>query len=454
MARGVIDTVMTGFIRDLLTLIGLIAVMFYQQPLLSVICLIVGPLALFGVRLLLQRVRSVMALEMAGLAEIIKAVQETAAGSRVIKAFGLEDRMQARMDTAIRDVEKRSNKMVRLEAATTPLMDTLTGLAIAAIVVLSSVEIGGRAAGTPGQLMSFVTAFLMAYEPAKRLSRMRVSIEAGMIGVRMMYEMLDHPLTMTAAEDAHDLGDGRGEVALENVSFRYAGGAAVISNMSLIFEAGRTTALVGPSGGGKSTILNLILRLYDPNEGTVRIDGEDIRGVTFQSLRKKIAYVGQDVFLFSDTVMGNLRLARPDATDDEVIEAARVAHAHEFIQKLPNGYMTPVGENGAFLSGGQRQRLSIARAVLRRAPILLLDEATSALDTHSETLIRDALQKISSNVTTIVIAHRLTTVMNADTICYLENGSVIEQGSPQELLSRDGHFSRLYHAQFEGQASN
>ena len=453
MARGVIDTVMTGFIRDLLTLLGLVAVMFYQQPLLSVICLVVGPLALFGVRLLLKRVRSVMALEMAGVAEIIKAVQETSAGSRVIKAFGLEGLMQARMDTAIRDVEKRSNKMVRLEAATAPLMDTLTGLAIASIVVLSSVDIGGRAAGTPGQLMSFVTAFLMAYEPAKRLSRMRVTIEAGMIGVRMMYDMLDRPLTLTAADDAYELSDGPGEVSFENVSFRYADGATIIKDMSLTFEAGKTTALVGPSGGGKSTILNLILRLYDPNVGKIKIDGQDIRGVTFQSLREKIAFVGQDVFLFSDTVMGNLRLARPDATDDEVIEAAKVAHAHEFIERLPKGYLTPVGENGAFLSGGQRQRLSIARAVLRRAPILLLDEATSALDTHSETLIRDALQKISSDVTTIVIAHRLTTVMNANTICYLENGSVVEQGSPKDLLSRDGKFSRLYQAQFEGQAS-
>ena len=452
MARAVIDTIVTGFIRDLLTLIGLAAVMVYQQPILSLVSLVVGPAAIFAVRQLLQRVRSVMALEMAGLAEIIKVVQETSTGARVIKAFALEELMQHRMDTAVRDVEKRANKMVRLESATSPLMDTLTGLAIAAIVVLSNVEMGGQAAGTPGQLMSFVTAFLMAYEPAKRLSRMRISIEGGMVGVRMMYGMLDQPQTLTAAKDARPLLDGPGEVRLEKVAFGYTGGTSVIKDLSLTFEAGKTTALVGPSGGGKSTILNLILRLYDPAEGAVLIDGQDIRGATFESLRQKIAFVGQDTFLFSNTVMGNLRLARPDATDDEVTEAARVAHAHDFITNLPHGYLTPIGENGAFLSGGQRQRLSIARAVLRRAPILLLDEATSALDSQSETLVRDALEHISNGVTTIVIAHRLTTVMNADKICYLEDGAVIEQGTLTDLLAKGGSFSKLYQAQFRGKA--
>lgn len=451
MARGVIDTIVTGFVRDLLTLIGLLAVMFFQQPILSLVSLLVGPAALFGVRLLLRRVRSIMALEMAGLAEVIKVVQETSVGARVIKAFALEDTMQRRMDSAVRDVEKRANKMIRLEAATSPLMDTLTGLAIAAIVVLSTVKVSGHAAGTPGQLMSFITAFLMAYDPAKRLSRMRVSIEGGMVGVRMMYTMLDQPLTLTAAADARPLRDGPGEVTLDKVAFGYAGGISVIKDLSLTFEAGKTTALVGPSGGGKSTILNLILRLYDPVEGAVRIDGQDIRNATFASLRQKIAFVGQDTFLFSTTVMDNLRLVQPDATDDDVIAAARVAHAHDFISQLPQGYLTPIGENGTFLSGGQRQRLSIARAVLRRAPILLLDEATSALDSQSETLVRDALGRISEGVTTIVIAHRLTTIMNADKICYLEAGTVIEQGTLADLLAKGGHFNKLYQAQFRGQ---
>jgi ATP-binding cassette, subfamily B, bacterial MsbA len=389
-----------------------------------------------------------MAQEMAGLVEIIKVVQETSTGARVIKAFALEDVMQKRMESAVRDVEKRSNKMVRLESATSPLMDTLTGAAIAAIVLLSSTSFAGQSVGTPGQLMSFVTAFLMAYEPAKRLSRMRVSIEGGMVGVRMMYSLLDMPLTMVEAPDARDLAVGPGQIVLDDVSFGYSDGTSVIRNLSLTFEAGKTTALVGPSGGGKSTILNLLLRLYDPSEGVVRIDGSDIRQAKFTSLRQNIAFVGQDTFLFSNTVIGNLRVARPDATDEEVFEAARIAHAHDFIEALPNGYHTQIGENGAFLSGGQRQRLSITRAVLRRAPILLLDEATSALDSQSEAYIRDALERVSADVTTVVIAHRLATVLNADKICYVEAGQVTEQGTLQELLAKGGAFQRLYDAQF------
>lgn len=449
MARNVIDIVVTSFVRDLLTLIALVAVMFYQQPMLSLISLIVGPAALFGVRLLLNKVRAVMAMELAGLSEIIKVVQETSTGARVIKSFALEKLMQQRMDKAVREVEKRANKMVRLESATSPLMDSLTGLAIAAIVMLSATTIGGETAGTPGQLMSFVTAFLMAYDPAKRLSRMRISIEGGMVGVRMMYELIDQPRTLEEAPDAKRLLEGRGEVAFNHVSFGYVGDRPVINDLSLTFEAGKTAALVGPSGGGKSTVLNLILRLYDPHEGSITIDGQDIRGTTFESLRQKIAFVGQDTFLFSNTILENLRLARTDATSDDVEQAARIAHAHDFIVNLPDGYLTPIGENGIFLSGGQRQRLSIARAVLRRAPILLLDEATSALDGQSEALVLDALGRITENVTTIVIAHRLSTVLKADRIFYLEDGRVLEQGTLMELLERNGPFRKLYETQFQ-----
>ena len=448
MARQVIDILVTGFVRDALTLVGLVAVMFYQQPLLSLVCLVVGPAALFGVRKILAKVRTIMAQEMAGLAMIIRVVQETATGSRVIKAFALEEVMAARMETAVRQVEKRANKMVRLEAATTPLMDGITGLAIASIVILSTVSLFGHSSGTPGQLMSFVTAFLMAYEPAKRLSKMRVSIESSMIGVQMMYDLIDTPRTMIEAPDARDLPDGPGQLTLEDVHFSYGNGKTVINGISLDFPAGKTTALVGPSGGGKSTLLNLILRLYDPDEGRILLDGADVKQATFASLRRKIAYVGQDTFLFSETVMENIRIARPGASDEEVRAAAHVAHADEFIQQLPKGYATPIGENGAFLSGGQRQRLAIARAVLRNAPILILDEATSALDSHSEALVRDALERVTQGVTTIVVAHRLSTVLRADQICYLEQGEVREVGSLEDLLARDGKFRSLYDQQF------
>ena len=448
MARSVIDTIVTGFVRDLLTLFGLLVVMFLQQPMLSLVSLVVGPLALWGIRRILTRVRAVMSLEMAGLAEVFRVVQETSTGTRVIKAFALEEPMIGRMETAVRSVEKRANTMVRLEAATTPLMDTIAGLAIASVVVLSTVSIFGNSAGTPGQLMSFVTAFLMAYEPAKRLSRMRVTIEAGMVGVRMMYDLLDRPRNMVEASDAVDLPPGPGIIVLDNVSFSYSAGRRVLDGLSLTLPQGGTTALVGPSGSGKSTLLNLLLRLYDPDEGQIFVDGIDLRRVRISALRRKMSYVGQDTFLFSGSVRDNLRMVRPAAENDEIIQAARVAHADEFIEALPQGYDTPIGENGVFLSGGQRQRLAIARAVMRRPEILLLDEATSALDSHSEALVRDALKQVTKGVTTVVVAHRLSTVLRADLICYLENGKVVEAGRFADLLARGGKFSQLYEQQF------
>jgi ATP-binding cassette subfamily B protein len=385
---------------------------------------------------------------MASLAEIIKVIQETSTGIRIIKAFALEDRMAQRMAGAVRDVEKRSNAIARLEAITSPLMDTLSGFAIAAVVALSAVKIAGVEGTTPGQLMSFVTALLMAYEPAKRLSRMRITIEANMVGVRMMFGLLDQAETLVEAPDAQPIGPGPGRVEFRDVSFEYGAGRPIIQNLSITFEAGRTTALVGPSGGGKSTLLNLIMRLYDPGEGAVLIDGHDLRHVTFASLRDRISFVGQDTFLFSASVADNIRFGSPGASDDDVIAACRAANADEFIQSLPHGYHTQVGENGAFLSGGQKQRLAIARAILRNAPILLLDEATSALDSRSEALVQEALQHLTQGRTTIVIAHRLSTVLGADKICVIEGGRLVEEGSATALLTRDGLFRSLHDQQF------
>jgi ATP-binding cassette subfamily B protein len=448
MARAIMDLIVTSFVRDLLTLIGLLAVMFWQQPVLSTISVLIGPLAIIGIRMLLMRVRGIMQQEMASLAEIIKVIQETSTGIRIIKAFALEKRMAERMAGAVRDVEKRANAISRLEAITSPLMDTLSGFAIAAVVALSAVQIAGVQGTTPGQLMSFVTALLMAYEPAKRLSRMRITIEANMVGVRMMFGLLDQPETLNEATGAQHMDPGPGRIEFDSVSFEYGAGRPILRDLSLVFEAGRTTALVGPSGGGKSTILNLIMRLYDPHAGTVRIDGHDIRQVTFQSLRDRISFVGQDTFLFSSTVAENIRFGLPGASDADVVEACKAANAHEFIEGLAQGYQTQVGENGAFLSGGQKQRLAIARAILRNAPILLLDEATSALDSRSEALVQEALLHLTRGRTTVVIAHRLSTVLGADKICVIEEGRLVEEGPAQTLLTRRGPFRGLYDQQF------
>lgn len=447
-ARAIIDIIVTSFVRDMMTLIGLIAVMVYQQPTLTVISMMIGPAAIFGVRLILRKVRAIMAQELASLTEIIKVVQETSAGILVVKAFSLEERMADRMNSAVVQVEKRSNAIARLEAVTSPLMDTLSGVAIAAVVALSAVNIFSDAPTSAGQLMSFVTALLMAYEPAKRLSRMRVSIESNLVGVRMMFDTLDRKETMLEAEHPVDLGNGPGEVRFSEVGFAYSNGQPVIRGLNMICEAGKTTALVGPSGGGKSTILNLILRLYDPQSGAVQIDGVTLSESSFKSLRDKISFVGQGTFLFSANVIENIRVGRPSATDEEVIDAAKSANAHEFIIGLPQGYQTQVGENGVFLSGGQKQRLAIARAILKDSPILLLDEATSALDSTSEALVQDAIHHLTRGRTTIVIAHRLSTVLEADKICVIKNGELVEEGSTQTLLEKGGLFRQLYDQQF------
>ena len=447
-ASRVIDTIVMGFVRDLLTLIGLVAVMVYQQPTLSLFSLIFGPIALFGIRKILKRVREIMEAEMTSMAEIIKVIQETSVGIRVVKAFALEDRMADRMKVAVGNVENRANAIARLEAATSPLMETLSGFAIAAVVALSAVNLFGETNSTPGELMSFVTALLMAYEPAKRLARMRVSVEAGMIGVGMMYQVIDMPISITQDPDAQDLPEGSSAVQFHNVAFEYQSGQTILDGLDISFEAGRTTALVGPSGGGKSTIMNLIMRMYDPTSGAIEIDGCDLRKATFASLREKIAFVGQDTFLFAGTIRQNIALGCAETTEEAIIAAAMDANAHEFILKMENGYDTDIGENGSSLSGGQRQRLAIARAILRDSPILLMDEATSALDSESEHLVKEALDRLTQGRTTIIIAHRLSTVINADKIVVIADGKVAEEGTLFNLLEKKGLFLKLYNRQY------
>jgi ATP-binding cassette subfamily B protein len=448
-ARRVIDTIVMGFVRDFLTLVGLIAVMVYQQPTLSMFSLVFGPIALIGIRRILKRVREIMEAEMTSMAEIIKVIQETSLGIRVVKAFALEERMSERMKTAVENVENRANAIARLEAATSPLMETLSGFAIAAVVALSAINLFGDTNSTPGELMSFITALLMAYEPAKRLARMRISVEGGMIGVGIMYQVMDMPISITQDPDAQDLPQGASAVQFRNVGFEYKDDQVILRDLDIIFEAGKTTALVGPSGGGKSTIMNLVMRMYDPTSGAIEIDGCDLRQATFASLRQKIAFVGQDTFLFSGTLRQNIAFGCLDTTDDAIIAAAKAANAHEFIIKTEHGYDTDVGENGSSLSGGQRQRVAIARAILRASPVLLMDEATSALDSESEHLVKEALDRLTKGRTTIVIAHRLSTVINADKIVVIKNGTVAEEGTLSSLLERDGLFRKLYNRQYE-----
>jgi ATP-binding cassette subfamily B protein len=445
-ARNVLDLVVTSYVRDLVTLVALVLVMIVQQPALSLLCFVVGPLAIYGVNIILKRVRKFAAMEFRSVGQIVQVIQETAIGVRVVKSFNLEGMMRKRMYKAVSDVEDRANNIATLEAVTSPVMETLAGLAIAGAVLVSGLLVleGGQ---TPGGIMAFIAALLLAYEPAKRLARVRISLESGIVGVRMMFQLADEPLTLAEKPDARPLLAGPGEIRFDAVSFAYQDGPPVLNRLDLTFAPGKMTALVGPSGSGKSTMLNLIMRMYDPRSGRVLFDGQDISHATLASLREKIAYVSQDTFLFAGTIMHNIRLGRQDATDADVIAAARAANAHDFISAMAKGYETEVGENGAFLSGGQRQRISIARAMLRNAEILLLDEATSALDAESEALFRDALQQLTEGRTTIVIAHRLSTVHQADTIVVLDAGKVVESGPHRDLLRQGGLYQKLYEYQ-------
>ncbi|MGV0911195.1 ABC transporter ATP-binding protein [Martelella sp. FOR1707] len=445
-ARTAMDLILTSAIRDLFSLIGLVIVMFIQQPILSLVSFILGPAAFIGVRYLTNKVRHIMQQELTAFAKIIESVQEASTGVRIIKAFGLEEHMRKRMDLQVTQVEHRANSIARLSAATSPIMETLSGLAIAGVIALSGLWVVGGSQ-TPGELMSFITALLLAYEPAKRLARMRVNLESAMVGVRMMYELKDHPIMLTEAENAQPVPPGGGEIIFDNVGFSYDENKPLFKNLNLVFPAGKTTALVGASGGGKSTIINLVMRMFDPDEGSVTVNGLDLRQVSFESLRAHMSYVGQDTFLFNGTVRDNLELGRQGATEEEIIEAAKAAHAHDFIMNMNNGYDSLVGENGGNLSGGQKQRLAIARAMLRDADILILDEATSALDSYAESLVQDALKRLTKDRTTIVIAHRLATITSADNIVVLENGKILEQGPQRELLAHDGPYRRLYELQ-------
>lgn len=444
--RTLLDIIVTTFVRDALTLIVLLSVMIYQQPVLSIVALLVGPIVYFLVRFVLSRVRKIMEGQFTAMADIYRILQESTGGIQVIKVFALENHMRQRMDSAVRTVEKRANSISRLEAVTAPFMESLAGVVIAGVIIVSAFNPFGEPT-TAGQLMSFITALMMAYEPAKRLSRARVSIEAALAGVRMLFGILDRPDTRIEASDAVSLLSGPGEISFDDVSFGY-NDQPVIKGLNALFPAGKTSALVGPSGGGKSTILSLAMRLNDPEQGRVMIDEQDLADVTFASLQTRTSYVGQMTFLFSTTIGNNIRMSRPEATDEEVREAARLANAHEFIETLPLGYDTPVGENGGHLSGGQRQRLAIARAFLKRPDFIFLDEATSALDSHSETLIQEALKRITKGRTAIVIAHRLTTVLGADRIFFVEEGQIVEEGTVSELLARESRFKALYDEQF------
>ena len=446
-ARSVMDVLITSIGRDALSLLGLVCVMVFQDPLLSLIALVVAPPAVIMISMLVRRVKRIAKEQFISMTQTTQTMQESALGFRIIRTFGLEGIMTAKMDDAIEGVEKRANKIATLTARTNPMTETLGGFAIALVILYSGWRtiIGGQ---SPGEFISFLTALLLAADPARRLSRLKVNMESGLVGVRLMFEILDRPTHLIERPGAGALNVTNGEIAFENVFFSYGEDEPVLRDLSLVIPGGKTTALVGPSGGGKSTIMGLVQRFNDVNEGRITVDGTDIRDCSIASLNQHIALVTQDTVLFSGSIRENIRFGRMNATDEEVEAAAKDAFAHDFILAQPHGYDTLIGENGATLSGGQKQRVAIARAMLKNAPIVLLDEATSALDSQSEAKVQVAFERLSENRTSLVIAHRLSTIRNADKICVIEDGKLIEEGSHDELLSKDGFYANLVNLQY------
>jgi subfamily B ATP-binding cassette protein MsbA len=381
-------------------------------------------------------------------------LSETFQGARHVKAYGMEAYEKSRAATVIEDVYRLACKAARTRSLSHPIMESLGGIAILLVILYggSQVITGTR---TTGQLFSFITALLLAYEPMKRLAQLNANLQEGLAAAARVFDMLDAEPAIVDAPNAPPLAIRGGAIRLDRVRFAYRAGdkdAPALNGVTIDIPAGKRIALVGASGAGKSTVLNLIPRFYDVGEGRVTVDGQDVREVTLASLRANIALVAQEMDLFDDTVRANIAYGRHGASEADIAAAARAASAHDFVARLPQGYDTMVGGRGLKLSGGQRQRIAIARAMLKDAPILLLDEATSSLDTESERQVQDALRALMRGRTTVVIAHRLSTVVDADLIYVLDAGRVIESGSHGELLARAGAYARLYAMQFADQS--
>lgn len=441
--RDVLSLTLTALGRDLIALLGLIIVMVTMDPILSLIVLAVAPILVLAVAWVSARIRNVVR-EMVELnARVVGTMQESVQGISVVKAFTMEEQLATRIETTITNARIKANRLAAIVERVNPAAEVFAGLAVAGVIAYAGLRAVNQGE-PPGATFAFITALLLAADPARRLGQLKVNLERAMVNARMIYEILDMPDRQRNKPGAPPLAIGKGEIVFDNVTFSYGDGSAALDGLSMVAPAHKTTAIVGPSGAGKTTIISVLQRFYDLNAGAIRIDGQNIADVTLESLRGQIAFVSQQPYLFEGTIADNIRFGRPDATDAEIEQAAQQANAHDFILEQASGYATPLGENGVTLSGGQRQRISIARAIVRNAPILLLDEATSALDNESEKLVQKALESVMAGRTTIVIAHRLSTIISADTIVVMDKGKVVETGTHADLANRkDGLYARL-----------
>ncbi|MDN3567828.1 ABC transporter ATP-binding protein [Paeniroseomonas aquatica] len=433
---------------DVLTVVGLIASMVWLDWQMSLIAAVLYPIAIVPILKLGKRIRRASGGMQERMGQTAAELTESFGAARVVRAYRLEAQEEARAGRTFAQLREALFGIARTRASLDPMLEALGGIAVAGVLAF----VGWRVAqgqGTVGEFTGFVAALLIASRPVRALGSLNAALQEGLAGLSRVFAVMDTPRRVLDAPGAQPLPAGRGRVEFAEVGFHYEGTAeAALEGLSFVAEPGETVALVGPSGAGKSTALALVPRLHDATAGAVRMDGADLRGVTLASLRDAIAYVGQDAVMFDDTVFANIACGRPGATQAQVEDAARAAAAHDFIAALPQGYATPLGPAGGRLSGGQKQRVALARALLRDPRVLLLDEATSALDAENEALVQAALARLRQGRTTLVIAHRLATVREADRIVVMQAGRAVEQGSHAALMAEDGLYARLVRTQF------
>ena len=442
----------TSIIKDTFTLIALVCVIFYTDWQLAIIAMIVFPVTIYPISRFGKKMRKVATSTQITMGTLSSLLQETISGTRIVKAFCMETYESNRFAAENERLLKLNMKAVSVNAISHPLMEFLGSLGIAAVIFYGGYNVL-EGNSTPGTFFSFLAAVLMLYEPVKRLTNVNNTIQQGIAGADRVFSIIDLVPDIKDKYDAIKLPSVSRGIDIENVTFCYEQ-TPVLKNISLSIKTGEVVAFVGMSGGGKTSLVNLIPRFYDVTGGSILIDGCDIRNVTLQSLRGQMAIVTQQTILFNDTVRNNIAYGDIDRTEDEIVSAAKAANAHDFIMKLPNGYDGNIGELGTKLSGGEKQRLSIARALLKNAPILILDEATSSLDTEAEIEVQDALDNLMKGRTTLVIAHRLSTIRNADRIIVLVNGEVVEEGNHETLMEKKGEYFRLYNLQFKDEGNS
>jgi ATP-binding cassette, subfamily B, bacterial MsbA len=444
-----ISTVVEDVVKQPVTLISILAWLIYTDWRLTLAALVLFPVCLVPIIIFGRKTRTASRAAQEHQASLVSVLLEALMGLRVIKAFSMEEREASDFRKLCRDVFVQRMRLTRARALSTPIIELVSGFGgAAAFLYAYHAQVKGS------ELVSMALGFVMLYEPVKKLSRVHLQIEESMGGTERVFQLLDQKSSVVESATARPLPSMRRSIRFDNVSFHYGKNGAVLETVNIEIAAGSLVAIVGASGAGKTTLLNLIPRFYDPTNGAVRIDDTDIREGTFQSLRGQIGLVTQENFLFNDTVANNIAYGKPGATREEIINAAKRAHAHEFIMQTPQQYDTAIGDVGTKLSGGQRQRLAIARAILKNPPILLLDEATNALDAESERVVQAALDELilggkqKKAHTMLVIAHRLSTVQHADRIIVLDKGHIVEEGTHEQLLARGGPYKRLYEMQF------